>query len=229
MSRTYAVGDIHGRFDLLSEALKAIAADSPEGGRVVFLGDYIDRGAQSRQVLETLMAGPPPGWRWKCLKGNHEDMMVAAIRGPDHADMWVGNGGAATLQSFADAPASALEEAVEWCDRLPISACDGRRIFVHAGVDPTKSVSDQTEAMLLWSRLQKHQDCQHPEGHIVHGHTPFRDGPILLQGRSNIDTGAFWTGVLTVAVFDDDKDGGPVCCLLVTVAPPHHATERVTG
>lgn len=212
MNRTYAIADLHGRYDLLEAALERIEA-SPSGGCVVFTGDYVDRGPQSREIIERLMAGPTkPGWEWICLKGNHEDMMVAVLRGQAEMGWWVGNGGGQTLLSFnGDVP----KNCIEWADKLPQYHQDAHRIFVHADADETLPMSDQTEARMLWTRRGKHQDCQHPEGFVVHGHTPFEDGPIVLSGRANLDTGAVWTGRLAVAVFDDETPGGPIEILTI--------------
>ncbi|KQV28120.1 hypothetical protein ASC97_07165 [Rhizobium sp. Root1203] len=206
MSKTYVIADLHGRFDLLQSALERTET-SPTGGTVVFMGDYIDRGPASKQVMDRLMAGPQDDrWRWVCLKGNHEDMMVACLRGQADLSWWIGNGGRETLQSFGG---SVPIEYLMWADALPQYYADGKRIFVHAGADSTKPMCEQTEAMLLWYRCKRYQDVAHPDGYIVHGHTPFEDGPVILEGRCNLDTGAFLTGSLAVAVFDDDVPGKP--------------------
>lgn len=206
--RTFAIGDIHGRFDLLQDALALIERKSPTG-TVVFTGDYVDRGPQSKEVLDRLMAGPPEPsrWAWVCLKGNHEDMMVGAIRGNYEPAWWIGNGGDATLTSFGETLLG--EKYVQWAEKLPLIHRDKHRIYVHAGVDETLPLSQQTEHDLLWSRLPKFGDCRHPEGYVVHGHTPFNDGPIILLGRANIDTGAVFSGRMVVAEFADEVPGPP--------------------
>ncbi|TIX28821.1 metallophosphoesterase family protein [Mesorhizobium sp.] len=207
MSRTYVIADLHGRIDILNAALERVEADA-SGGTVVFTGDYVDRGPASRQVLERLMAGPQkPGWKWICLKGNHEDMMVGALRGKYEMPWWLGNGGWETLQSFNR---SVPEETILWLAWLPLSYVDKYRIYVHAGVDPSEPMVSQVEEKLLWSRVGKNKDYRHPEGFVIHGHTPFDDGPIILSGRMNLDTAAYWTGRLVVAVFDDALSGCPI-------------------
>lgn len=208
MSKTYVIADLHGRIDVLEEALERIEA-SPSGGTVVFTGDYVDRGPWSRQVVERIMAGPTkPDWKWIALKGNHEDMMVGAIRGNYEAAWWIGNGGGQTIASY---PGGSVPEAhLLWIAALPHYHFDGKRIFVHAGVDETLPLAEQTEQTLLWKREGKHRDSYHPEGYVVHGHTPFEDGPIVLAGRVNLDTAAVWTGRLEVAIFDDEIAGPPV-------------------
>lgn len=208
MSKTYAIADLHGRYDLLCDALASIAAYAgDETGTVVTLGDYVDRGPQSRQIVERLMDGLTDGWSLVCLKGNHEDMMVGAVRGDYHADWWIGNGGGNTMASYGAEPPKSH---IDWMANLPLSYTDGKRIFCHAGVDETVPIAEQIEETLVWSRVGKHVNYQHDEGYVVHGHTPFEDGPIELPGRLNLDTGAVWTNRLVVAVFDDAKDGGPI-------------------
>ncbi|UGB24706.1 serine/threonine protein phosphatase [Methylorubrum sp. B1-46] len=215
MSRTYAIGDIHGRFDLLTLAVAEITARG--GGKVVFLGDYVDRGPQSREVLEALIAGPPTGQEWVCLKGNHEDMMVETITVPLEPDWWIGNGGAATVASYGGEIPLAH---VRWARGLPLSHETRYRIFCHAGGDPSLSVADQTEKSLIWFRCKRDFDYGLDGKHVVHGHTPFKDGPVCLPNRTNLDTGAYATGRLSVAVFDDGEPGGPIDVFSVTVPSP---------
>lgn len=206
MTKTFAVPDLHGRFDLLQQALRRIEEASHSGGTVVFLGDYVDRGPQSRQIIERLMAGPDDDrWTWICLKGNHEDMMVGTIGGPDEY-WWINNGGDKTLASYGG---TIPPEHLEWAGTLKLWHTDAHRLFVHAAVDPRKPLADQSEAMLLWTRYEPNQEAGFPGKHVVHGHTPDRHGPELLPDRTNLDTGAVFYGRLVVGVFDDDVPGGP--------------------
>lgn len=206
MSKTFVIADLHGRFDLMQKALERIELGTHSGGTVVFLGDYIDRGPDSRQVVDRLRSGPPKGWTWVILKGNHEDMMVACCHGPD-LDWWLTNGGAQTLDSYGG---SIPEDHIEWAKALPMVHADAHRVFVHAGVEPSRPLDAQGEAVLLWMRYPDGADIRYPGLHIVHGHTPHRDGPELYPGRTNLDTGAVFCGRLVVGVFDDEKPGGPV-------------------
>lgn len=208
MSLTYAIGDVHGRLDLLQLLLLEIEHDSPEGGTVVFLGDYVDRGPDSKGVLDLLMAGPSdPRWRWITLMGNHEDMMNVALEEPmkmtNAGGMWLVNGGHATLVSFGDAD---VEPYRAWMQRLPVLHYDGYRVFVHAGVDPTRPLDDQSENYVLWARDQ----MDHPNAYVVHGHTPNPRGPVIGTGRVNMDTLAYKTGRLCAAVFEDEVDSPPL-------------------
>lgn len=206
MSRTYAIADLHGRFDLLEKALARIEEAQHDGGTTIFLGDYLDRGPQSRQIVERLMAGPPAGWQWIMLKGNHEDMMVQSYASAN-AGWWTGNGGDHTLKSYGG---EIPPEHLSWARKLPLLHVDAHRVYVHAGIDPSRALDEQDETALLWMRYPPKADIHYRNLHIVHGHTPHRDGPELLSGRTNLDTGAVLYGRLVVGVFDDAKAGGPV-------------------
>jgi serine/threonine protein phosphatase 1 len=205
MSQTYVIADLHGRFDLLEKALARIEEGQHDGDTIVFLGDYLDRGPQSRQIIERLMGGPPIGWKWIMLKGNHEDMMVQCYAGAD-ASWWIGNGGDHTLKSYGG---EIPPEHLSWAKNLPLLHVDAHRVYVHAGVDPTRALDEQDETTLLWMRYPPKADIHYPNLHIVHGHTPHRDGPELFSGRTNLDTGAVLYGRLVVGIFDDAKAGGP--------------------
>ncbi|MGB3339796.1 MAG: metallophosphoesterase family protein [Devosia sp.] len=216
MSRTYVIADLHGRYDLLAKALARIEGGQTNGGTVVFLGDYIDRGPQSRQIVERLIAGPPTGWNWVTLMGNHEYLMVQCHGTPD-PDWWLGNGGIHTLESY---DGRVPDDHIEWAKHLPMVHRDAFRVFVHAGVDPSRALDTQGAAVLLWTRYLTKADITYPGLHIVHGHTPNRHGPELYPGRTNLDTGAVFFGRLVVGVFDDETPGGPVALIEVTASDP---------
>jgi serine/threonine protein phosphatase 1 len=213
MSKTFVIADLHGRYDLLQLALQRIEQGTQSGGKVVFLGDYIDRGSQSKQIIERLIAGPPDGWEWVTLKGNHEAMMVQCIAGQAEISWWTGNGGDETLRSYGGTVPS---EHFRWADKLPLIHHDAHRVYVHAGVEPTVKLDEQREKSLLWMRYPTKADVTFPGKHIVHGHTPHRNGPEFYPGRTNLDTGAVFFGRLVVGVFDDDKPGGPISLIEVT-------------
>ena len=225
---TYAVGDVHGRLDLLELAFDRIAAHAgAREHRVVMLGDYVDRGPESAGVIDFLIRRQAGG-DVVCLKGNHEDMMLRALAGDDGAlRSWLANGGLETLRAYrtlADAdPGRSIPAAhLDWLSNLPLSATDAHRIYVHAGVEPGVPLPDQDEATLMWIRgpfLRAPVGAF--EAHVVHGHTPLWDGkpdpaqPELLAHRTNLDTGAWFTGVLSVGVFDRAAPGGPVEVLAI--------------
>lgn len=214
---TFAVPDLHGRLDLLEAALDIIAARAA-GGTIVFLGDYVDRGPQSAQVLTRLIAGPPPGWRWICLKGNHEAMMGLALRNPDRLDWWIGNGGDATVLSYSD-DRTIIAAHLAWIDALPVIQIDAHRVYVHAGLDHARPLTAQAEKTLLWKRYPVDVDEGHGARHLVHGHDPNVDGPLRLDNRTDLDTWAWRTGRLVVGVFDDAQSGGPIDVLEVRGRP----------
>lgn len=224
MSRfTYAVGDVHGRRDLLELAFEAIAAHAgARPHRVVMLGDYVDRGPDSAGVIERLMRRARAG-DLVCLKGNHEDMMLRAVAGEDGAlRSWLWNGGQETLKSYGARTDDDLRRAIpaahlRWFAALPLTAADPYRVFVHAGLEPEVPLDAQDEARLLWIRGPfLAASAEAFAAHIVHGHTPQWEGkpdagePELLGHRTNLDTGAWATGVLTAGLFDARTPGGPV-------------------
>lgn len=226
VSLTYAIADLHGRFDLLERAFGAIAKHAgSEPFKIVTMGDYVDRGPQSRQIIEHLMAAQKVGMKLICLKGNHEDMMVETIRKPLHPDWWVGNGGGATLVSYGHARAGLVDyevvpkEHLDWLDKLPLMHVDKHRVFVHAGVDPTYPLDEQKEQVLLWWLYPDGADIGHGDRHVVHGHHQFADGPKRYPNRTDLDTFAWYTGRLVVGVFNDDVSGGPVDFLEIKGAP----------
>ena len=208
---TFAVADLHGRFDLLQDALVAIEAYAPAtfGQTVVFLGDYVDRGPQSADIIDRLFTGPPVGWRWICLKGNHEAMMALALRSPDRLDWWISNGGEATVMSY-ERRREMIASHLAWLEALPAIHIDAHRVYVHGGVDPVIPLDRQAEKTLLWKRYPVNAAEGHCTHHIVHGHDPNEDGPLCHHGRTDLDTLAWATGRLVVGVFDDARPGGPI-------------------
>jgi len=211
MNITYAITDIHGRFDLLLKAFDEIMRDlNGNNGHIVFTGDYVDRGPQSREVVECLMKiQADPTSSVSFLKGNHEDMMLQALRTdrtPNIVRWWLENGGDATMKSYGDdVPA----EHLDWMEGLPSVVEIADRLFVHAGFMPGFPLEEQEEDACMWIRerfLFAERDFE-TWPHIVHGHTPYHvakqlDQPELLSWRTNLDTGAYHTGVLTVGVFE---------------------------
>lgn len=207
--KTYAVGDIHGKASMLAKMIEEIKSDSASG-TIVFLGDYIDRGEDSKGVIDQLMALKIDGFSIVCLKGNHEDMMLGAISGEYDPAWWIGNGGGMTLSSYEDNNFEVLKEHLDWVKALPIIHCDEHRIYVHAGVDETVPMNEQTEQTLLWKRVPPHFSGEYGGKHLVHGHTPDFKNPITVGNRTNIDSAAVYGGALSCAVFDDGTAGGPI-------------------
>lgn len=210
MALTYAIGDIHGALHKLQTLLARCqhhAAGRPR--RYVFLGDYIDRGPDSAGVLRTLreiMASLPDTVAVIALMGNHEAMLLAALDGTLDPAHWLGEGGVMTLRSYGVTRARDLPHAdVDWLRTLPLTHDDGRRLFVHAGIDPRVPLDAQDANDLIWIREPFLSDARDHGRLVVHGHTPLASGvPDLRTNRLNLDTGAVFGGPLTAAVFSDE-------------------------
>jgi serine/threonine protein phosphatase 1 len=207
VTNIYTIGDIHGCLDQLQRLVELCEQDAEsQRSKFIFLGDYIDRGSDSRGVIEFLMNLQ----KWSpdemiCLRGNHEQLLLDALEGEDAEINWLSNGGEATLRSYqasraADLPVSHLD----WIRSLPFFHDDGQRYFVHAGVHPDRPLGQQRTRDLLWIR-EAFLSSNHNFGRlIVHGHTPVQNGtPDQRAHRLNIDTGAVYGRSLTAAVFSD--------------------------
>jgi serine/threonine protein phosphatase 1 len=224
----YAVGDIHGRSDLLAEMLDVLEARAEADSRpagppiVVFLGDYVDRGPDSVGVLDLLLSNRPERFERRYLRGNHEQSMMAFMDDPMSNRMWLLHGGAETLMSYGIQPPSPIgAQEQDWIGvaqllraRLPDAHFSflqqleryielGDYAFVHAGVDAARRLDEQTDEDLYWSRAA-FTASKRPFSHrVVHGHTPV-DRPYVDQRRIAVDTGAYASGVLTAARFEGE-------------------------
>jgi serine/threonine protein phosphatase 1 len=219
--RIYAIGDIHGRADLLAALLRQIDVDCtlyPSSRPiVVFIGDYIDRGSASREVLDLLL-GCERTKEAVFLKGNHETFVHLFLSAPAVLDEWRLCGGLETLVSYGLKPsinpgaaeqrrlAKELAKSIpkphlKFLDSLKLSFSCGDFLFVHAGIRPGVPIRKQGEEDLLWIR-EEFLSCEQPfEKFVVHGHTPVCT-PDIRSNRINIDTGAFATGRLTCIVIE---------------------------
>lgn len=205
---TFAIGDIHGCSRLL-EQLVAKCADLGNGrkSKYVFLGDYIDRGPDSRGAIDFLIRfqSIDPD-RTICLCGNHEDFLLRNYS-PDDLTLWIDNGGASTLESYSvNSPGELPASHINWLRDLPAYHDDGKRFFVHAGISPERPLNSQRRDDLLWIREPFLSSTKQYERLIVHGHTPTAGNlPDLKANRLSVDTGAVFGGPLTAAVFDDSR------------------------
>lgn len=229
---TYAIGDIHGSYTKLANLLRHCLDHCGDNtARIVLLGDYVDRGKRSREVVSLLMATQArlPG-QIICLRGNHEEMLIAAANRHDEA-MWLHNGGGATLHSYGAGSADEIPvEHLAWFESLPLYEHDQRRFFVHAGIMPGIPLAQQRKEVLLWIREPFLSDATDHGLYIVHGHTPTDTRrPELHPNRLNLDTLAWYGNPLTAAVFDERRVG-PIAFIAddgtISPAPPINAREQ---
>jgi serine/threonine protein phosphatase 1 len=204
-----AIGDIHGCDDLLARLLEKLSNEAPNA-ELLFVGDYIDRGEQSAQVLRRLMDFEGA----YCLLGNHERMCLDFIDHPEEkGPRWLRNGGLQTIASFgvqgaANEPVALRDQMVaamgngliSWLRELPLVYENGNIRAVHAAAHPEKPIEGQGEKPLIWGHPKFGRLPRRDGLWVVHGHT-IVDVPKVLQGVVSIDTGAYATGRLTAAVF----------------------------
>lgn len=223
--RVYAVGDIHGELGLLEELHEKMVADA-ENANVsqilqIFLGDYVDRGAESKGVIDWLLSPAPVGWQRICLKGNHEKLLLDFLGGGEPEKNWRRLGGTQTLLSYgvklkksdgvksepllqSEFSRKISKKHRNFYSKLPLFSEFGDYFFVHAGVRPDRSLPDQEERDLLWIR-NEFLDSKVDFGKIVvHGHTPLTE-PEIHPNRINIDTGAYMSGKLTCLVLEGEE------------------------
>jgi serine/threonine protein phosphatase 1 len=217
----YAIGDVHGCYDLLRALLTEIARDSNERQAnvtplLILLGDYVDRGPASKSVLDALIwLSRSAAIEVRLLEGNHEAMLLGFIEDPIKHGRWLSLGGAATLQSYgvhvldeehSDGVLTQLRD--ELLDKMPASHYQLLRslelmvevdsfAFVHAGILPGVALKDQDRDDMLWIRDEFLNHPKPSKSVIIHGHTWKSDQAVVLSHRVGIDTGAYETGVLT--------------------------------
>ncbi|MEM6889904.1 MAG: metallophosphoesterase [Pseudomonadota bacterium] len=248
--RIYAVGDIHGRHDLLHALLKKIHADvanlsDTRKPRVIFLGDYIDRGDRSRDVVKTLSglcAAPTAGAashdvRYDFLAGNHEISLLKFLEDPLVSDGWLDWGGLQTLASFGlkptaarlserellrlrDSFAPAVLPYLEFLRGLPRIIVSGDIVFVHAALDPECSLEDQPDEATLWGKPPSGRKSGLRGYKMVHGHFAETE-PVSLPERICVDTGAYFSGRLTAVRLDDTET---FLSVSTTETPPLYAS-----
>lgn len=225
--RLYCIGDIHGRADLLEAMHEGIGADlaqNPPAGEavLVYIGDYVDRGLQSREVIQSILDDPLPALTKVCLKGNHDDSALQFLHDAAFGPVWFSYGGDATLLSYGVRMTAGKIGAERFEDMrqqfeaaLPPSHLEfltglqmmyecGDYLFVHAGVRPGVGFADQKPEDLMWIRdefLDSRQDFGRV---VVHGHS-VTDAPDLRANRIGIDTGAYASNRLTCLILEADQ------------------------
>ncbi len=228
----YALSDIHGCYHEMMEAEWRIAADAraiPGRKLLMFLGDYIDRGPRSSDVLAHLSAPPPEGFDRYALCGNHDDVFLRFLDDPDANIHWLEFGALPTLASYGidarhilfdlgygirelrDMTLEAMPQAhVDLLRSLAVAVTLGPTLFVHAGIKPGIPLSEQTDEDLMWIREPFLSEGPQLPLLVVHGHTP-SSHPILGRGRIGIDTAVSMGGTLTVLKIADGRQ---------TILPP---------
>lgn len=219
--RLYTVGDIHGRADLLDRLHACIEADagSYAGEKVIiYLGDYVDRGPDSRGVIDRLIGDVPKGFSPRYVKGNHDQAMLDFLGDAEAYRAWRSYGAPETLLSYGVRPplfdsSEKFEEArtalaaqlppahLAFLRALESAVVFGDYAFVHAGIRPGMNIEDQSDQDLLWIRDDFLNCTSTHEKVVVHGHTPI-SAPVRLHNRIGIDTGAYATGILSCAVLE---------------------------
>jgi len=223
--RLYAIGDMHGRLDLVDRMHELIRADA--AGRaaahvtVVYLGDYVDRGPASKHLVDRLLQAPLGPFETVYLKGNHEDLMLEFLDRGTQGRVWLINGGDATFASYGVTPPSihddesygparrALIDAMPaghraFFEGLRVIYRAGDYAFVHAGVRPDVALEAQNERDLIWIREQFLNSDADFGACVVHGHT-IAPEPVRRHNRIGLDTGAYGTGRLSCAVLEGDS------------------------
>lgn len=228
MPLLYAIGDIHGRRDLLEPLLAAIDADAASSGkvaRIVFLGDVIDRGLESCQALELVIDALRDRPDSAFILGNHEEFMLRFIDDAENREQiarsWFANGGLATLASYgfdhedridtiAESFLRDFPAHVEALNNADWIVTAGRYCFVHGGIDPALPLSAQDPETTRWIRHDFLDYEERLERIVVHGHTPTDSSlPEVHANRIAVDTGAVYSGHLSCAVLDTDGAAPP--------------------
>jgi serine/threonine protein phosphatase 1 len=222
-TRIYAIGDIHGRLDLIERLHQEIRTDiigcKSKRKLIVYLGDYIDRGFHSREVIDYLISNPMQGFETIYIKGNHEYAMQLFMGYPDKMAAWLNWGGASTLQSYGvnfytaqntmkslKLIAEELSNGVpqshkDFLHNLHLFHAEGDYLFVHAGIRPGKDLRKQTIEDLTMIRDEFIYSPVEMEYRVVFGHSIF-ETPFVQKDKVGVDTGAYFSGKLTAAVIE---------------------------
>lgn len=213
---TYAIGDVHGRADLLNAIISHAVNDASERNatpQFIFLGDICDKGPRSRQAMDIVAEALIDYEGSIVLKGNHDDLFLKAIHERDrrYAAAWVSRGGIETLNSYH---CGNLNEAIElvrtmhgdhlrmFASAAPMAVVDGV-VFAHAGINPAVPLASQSEKDLMWIRDDFLGHVGYLQNVVVHGHTVVGDKPVVTENRISIDTGAYESGRLTAVAIED--------------------------
>lgn len=212
--KTIVIGDVHGCYNELKELIATLEAEGEYKrgiDKLVFLGDYIDRGDDSRLVIEFVRKLQEENDNVIALMGNHEDMLLNYIDRTD--DSWTWNGHVSTLNSYKGFN-NQFKKDVQWMRSLPLYHEDEHFVYVHAGIDPYKPMEEQTRNTLLWVREPFIYGLQEYHKSVIFGHTPSITldeewKPVrTFTNNIDIDTGCVYGGALTALIIDNDEIDG---------------------
>jgi serine/threonine protein phosphatase 1 len=215
-SHYYVIPDIHGEYNLLKTALQKIYYDNPDGGKIIFLGDYIDRGPNSKIVVD-IVRNPPANWQFICLRGNHEDMLYNCFNSY-HYTVYDTNvleqynqpytkNFSSVLVDFP--PSQEMQDLLDWIETLKYFHIEDSNVFSHAFYDSSLSEDKQNLDLVMWQRMNDFEPFRPSETikFLTHGHTPRKHGPVSSPNRLNLDCGAVYYGRLVVAKFEKNVVG----------------------
>lgn len=208
--RTIAIGDIHGCYNELKKLIDGLTNDgyyNPATDRIVFLGDYVDRGDNSREVIKYIREMQDGNDNVIALMGNHEDMLLGFCEEVD--TMWLYNGYDYTIKSYIGKKEDFYSD-LNWIRGLPLYFEDDYFVYVHAGINPYRKMEEQKESDLLWTRTFVTMEKDYYK-RVIFGHTPTEllDGSarpfVTKYNHIDIDTGCVFGGALTAVIIDDDE------------------------
>jgi serine/threonine protein phosphatase 1 len=211
--RYYCFPDIHGCSTALNAALKFVYKQNPNGGKIIFLGDYIDRGIDNFGVLKTVM-NPPEGWDFICLIGNHEEMFINSYL---NKTGFYDTNAAKDIAGFKqdefviyDHVHQGIDKSIiEWMDKLKLVHIEDKNVFAHAFYDDTRNPDEQVPGDVVWTRMDDFMRFPNDKQklYLTHGHTPRKNGPIKSTNRVNLDCGAVFYGRYVIGEYYKDIQG----------------------
>ncbi|KQC06990.1 MAG: metallophosphatase [Smithella sp. SDB] len=211
MNKIFAIGDIHGCLEKLKELMSRIDIDG-RNDTLIFIGDFIDRGRFSKEVIDYILRLQSKYKKMICLLGNHERMFLNYLEGVDE-DMYLVNGGINTLHSYG---ISLYDDIKKRKSKIPADHQSffqsllpyyekGKYIFVHAGLNPDVPLAEQGMYDLLWVRYEFIESKKDMGKIVIFGHTPVGEKPLIRKNKIGIDTGVVYGGKLTCIELPDLK------------------------
>ncbi len=211
--RYYCFPDIHGCSGVLKQALTHVYKENPEGGKVIFLGDYIDRGPDNLGVLKIVM-NPPSKWEFICLMGNHEKMFIDSYyRRSEFYDASAAKDiaglGRNEFAMYEQLYCGIDKSIIQWMDNLDLFHIEDKNVFAHAYYDDTLSPVNQNPSVCIWDRLTDSEKYWNDNQglYLTHGHTPRKNAPVKAQNRVNLDAGAVFYGRYVIAEYHKNVQG----------------------